>query len=139
MRIGDHCALVGGKRAHPLFSIKWHRENHAAVHAQDPRRMSIKSTKLAQKERKNMHKDFRVENSKDFEAVEAFVCALLRCEPRGGCAFLRSEAFLRLRMCAIYQRMCAFPVTAWLHVNGLSVSLESRGIVRVVDDNADIQ
>jgi len=83
-----------------------------------------------------MRKEFSVESGEDFAAVEACVRDLLGCEPRGSGGFLRSEAFLRLRMCAVYRKSaCEFPVTAWLHAKGMRVSLEARGRVLVVDED----
>ncbi len=85
-----------------------------------------------------MRREFSVRSGEDFALVEALIRALLRCEPRGGAGFLRSEAFLRLRMCAIYGRACDLPVIAWLHDRRLRVSLEMGGCVLVADgEDAD--
>ena len=78
-----------------------------------------------------MRREFRVENVEDFDAVEQFVRQSLGCEARGTGGFLRSAAFVQLRLCAAYGRQCVYPVTALMDTRALRVSLESRGMVVV--------
>jgi hypothetical protein len=82
-----------------------------------------------------MRREFSVLAAEDFADVETFLRTIIGCEARGAGAFLRSTAFVRLRLCATYGRECEYPLTAWLDTRGVRVSLESRGRVVVADDS----
>ena len=77
--------------------------------------------------------NFTVRGPSDFDAVESHIASVLACEP-GRCSFLRSEAFVRFRMRALYRAAegdLSFCTRDGLVLQFMSAAGEEGGVVTV--------